>query len=53
MRNLVVCSVHVKMIKSKLLEWARHMVRMEEGRGGVLNILTVKSTGDRPIEIYK
>ena len=41
MRNFVVCTVHliVRVIKSRRLRWAGHVVRMEEGRSA-FKILT-------------
>ena len=36
----------VRVIKSRRLRWAGHVVRMEEGRSG-LEILTGKPTGKR------
>ena len=39
----------VRVIKSRRLRWAGHVVRMEEGRSG-LEILTGKPTGKRPLE---
>ena len=36
------------MIKTRRLRWSGHVVRMEEGRSA-LNILTDKSTGNRPL----
>ena len=38
----------VRVIKSRILRWAGHVARMEEGRGA-LKILTCKSTGNRPL----
>ena len=38
----------VRVIKSIRLRWARHVVRMEEGRSG-FNILKGKPTGKRPL----
>jgi hypothetical protein len=38
----------VRVIKSRRLRWAGHVVRMEEGRSA-FNILTGKPTGKRPL----
>ena len=38
----------VRVIKSRRLRWAGHVVRMEEGRS-VFKILTGKPTGKRPL----
>ena len=38
----------IKVIKSKILRWAGHVARMEEGRSA-LKILTGKPTGKRPL----
>ena len=38
----------VRVIKSRRLRWAGHVVRMEEGRSA-LKILTGKPTGKRPL----
>ena len=38
----------VRVIKSKILRWARHVARMEEGRS-CFNILTGKPTGKIPL----
>ena len=35
------------MIKSRILRWAGHVARMEEGRNAI--ILTGKSTGETPL----
>ena len=50
MRNFIVCSVHliVRVIKSRRLRWAGHVVSMEEGRSA-FKILTGKPTGKRPL----
>ena len=37
------------MIKSRILRWAGHIARMEEGRSS-FNILASKTTGQRPLE---
>ena len=38
----------VRMIKSRILRWARHVARMDEGRSA-FKILTGKPTGNRPL----
>ena len=38
----------VRVIKSRRLRWARHVIRMEEGRS-TLKILTGKRTGKRAL----
>jgi len=38
----------VKVIKSRILRWAGHVARMEEGRS-VFKMLTGKPTGKRPL----
>ena len=38
----------VRLIKSRRLRWAGHVVRMEEGRSA-FKILTGKPTGNRPL----
>jgi hypothetical protein len=38
----------VRVIKSKILRWAGHVTRMQEGRS-VFKILTGKPTGKRPL----
>jgi hypothetical protein len=52
MRNFIVCSVHlniVRMIESRRLRWAGHVVaRIEEGRRS-FKILTSIPTGKRPL----
>ena len=39
----------VRVIKSRILRWARHVARMEEGRSA-FKMLTGKPTGKRPLE---
>ena len=41
MRNFIVCTVHLIVIKSRRLRWARRVARMEEGRSA-FKILTGK-----------
>ena len=51
MRNFMVCTVHpliVRVIKSRRLEWAGHVSRMEEGRSA-FKILTGTPTEKRPL----
>ena len=49
MRNFIVCTIHlIRVIKSRRLRWARHVVRMEEGRSA-FKVLTGKPTGKRPL----
>ena len=47
MRNCIVCTVHLRVIKSRRLRWAGHSARMEEGRSA-FKILTETPTGKRP-----
>ena len=43
------CSVNIfRVIKSRRLEWAAHVARMDEGRSA-FKILTGKPTGKRPL----
>ena len=55
MRNFIVCSYRspniVRVIKSRRLRWAGHVVRMKEGRSA-FKILTGRPTptGKRPLE---
>ena len=44
MRNFIVCTVHLLLLKSRRLRWAR----MEEGMS-VFKILTGTPTGKRPL----
>ena len=47
-RNFIVRTVHlIIIIKSRILRWAGHVTRMEEG-GRAFKILTGKPTGKRP-----
>ena len=39
MKNFIVCTVHLMEIKSRILRWAGHVARMEEGRSA-FKILT-------------
>ena len=50
MRNFIVCTAHliVRVIKSKRLRWAGHVVRMEEGRSA-LKLLTGIPAGNIPL----
>ena len=48
-RNLVVFTVIVRNIKARRLIWEGHLARVEEVKNA-FKILTVKSTGDGPIE---
>ena len=48
--NDLYCSPNiVRVIKSRRMRWARHVARMEEGRG-VHKVLVGKSEGKRPLE---
>ena len=47
MRNFIVCTVHIfRVIESKGLRWAGHVVRMEEG---TFKILRGKPAGKRSL----
>ena len=46
--NLYCSPKMIKVIKSKILRWAGHVARMEEGRSD-FKVFAVKSTGMRPL----
>ena len=48
MRNFIIYTYIVRVIKSRRLRWAGHVARMEEGRS-TFKILTGKPTGKRPL----
>ena len=52
MRKFIVCTVHLMWsgwFKSRILRWADHVARMEEG-GSASKILTGTPAGNRPLE---
>ena len=51
MRNFIVCTVPpniLRVIKSRILRWAGHVARMEDGRN-VFKMLTGTPTRKRPL----
>ena len=48
MRNFIICTIIVRVIKARGLRWAGHVARMEEGRS-TFKIVTGKPSGKRSL----